>query len=390
MQLFTGDTKVMEQEIEVCLDAVHRSKSVADSYGLFKTLEVFIGYYDFLTGNGRKYIRRLGKSRDFCNLELEKSNQLYNDFLENFISNKETHDEFIDEVFDSSEMISFESDEINEDFLLSEDEMSDMISDFFRKKYPDYFPIFQELVDSKRIHKINDCSSPYEGFTLTNTAMNTSHILLLDDQESSLRLLTTLSHELGHVIDRNQIASSMLSKDNHYYAVKSPFIEVVSSLYEKRFMDFLLEEKMKPKMISNMMNDFYQSLFEEINRVQVLTKMPDDLLRRNKYRDLSFGEFYDHIRGLIIDEDMELDDPFEYDLCENIRYGYGRLFATYFSALEKNNHQKFQEIYPRFLNLRTGYFQSDFFDRLGVSKDEIATVVNDEIASSPAKVFMKK
>lgn len=227
------------------------------------------------------------------------------------------------------------------------------------------------------------------GYTIWNNYMKKNHILLLE-KDNNIKLLATLAHELGHVCDNCNMHNKNKNMRSKYLSI-SPFVETLSILEEKRFIEFLIEEGIDKKRSINMLTNLYQKMYDNLPKITVLSLIPDNMLRRDKYASMEKEDFYNNVPGLLYDaSDTFLPEPKEYSIIDNPRYGYGTAIAIYLDAIRKADKFSYQEKLSKFMGLRGGYISSDFFDRLGTSIQEMSDIVTDEIEATNKNILIKK
>ena len=199
--------------------------------------------------------------------------------------------------------------------------------------------------------------------------------------------MTALVHEIGHVMD-----FEYLGRDSTYYCNKSIFTEVLSHLYEKEFMDYLIENNIYKRKTTNRFMDYYETMRENIIEIALECNIPDNLLKKEKYRGLEKGKLYDKIfeQAELPVQEEEFPVPSTISLIDSLEYGYGIALATYFSGLKKTDRKMYQNEIARFMGLRIDYFPDNFLRELGTTRDFFEKTLDEEIVSAPCKIMIKK
>lgn len=238
------------------------------------------------------------------------------------------------------------------------------------------------------MHLINSGGSSYKGITFFNTFMNDFRIVIdISSIDNSIDLMTTIVHEIGHVMDYRE-----LGNDNVYYRSKSLFVETLSSLYEKNFLDFLIDNSIYKRKTTTILTDYYTSMYDDINNIILAGSIPNDLIRKEKYKKMDREKLYEKVAEnteVLVDiEDFPV--PQFLDIIDSLEYGYGKALATYFSKLEKTNKDKYDAQFNRFLELRKSYYPKNFLNKMGTNSEYVQELIDDEIISSPCKIIIKK
>ena len=177
-----------------------------------------------------------------------------------------------------------------------------------------------------------------------------------------------------------------------YYSTKSIFIETLSSMYEKDFLDYLIRNSIYKRKAIERITDFYGNMYDELNNIALSCNIPDRLLRREKYKKVTREKLY-----RMVSEEAELLVPLEefplpqsIDVLESLKYGYGEVLATYFLRLKKTDYDKYQDEFSKFMELRTDYFPKNFLEKIGTKQNTLAQTIDEEIMDSPCKIIIKK
>ena len=238
LKIFTGDKKVLEKEIESSLKKIKSTNT--KSIAAYQTVEVMISFYELLSTKETHFFETLLS----CSYEevLEKSRILQNYKMQNIIHTREEHERlcfhlntFLDEIeiFDLKE-------ENDRSKTLDEKEMYEIISDFFQIRNKNAASMLDYLIQEKRIFKIPDKEESARAYNLYNLFQNNFYIFVKKG-ENAITTMASIVHEIGHSMDEVQLLSIGKRKECKYYTEKSILIEVVSMMYEKEFLDFLLQ-----------------------------------------------------------------------------------------------------------------------------------------------------
>lgn len=391
MEIFSGDLSSMEQDIKYLLEAIPRCNNKYSSYILFRSLHTLLSFYELLTDNAKKYIKMFEKNKHFYDEQARYANTLYNNSIEAYLKTRNMTLSFSDALFSQDVEFEFMYEKSSTDELLfNENEIYEIVSDYLKKYNESGLNFFDQLIKDKRIYwAITMDNEETCGYTIWNNYMKKNHILLLE-KDNNIKLLATLVHELGHVCDNCNMHNKNENMRSKYLSI-SPFVETLSILEEKRFIEFLIEEGIDKKRSINMLTNLYQKMYDNLPKITVLSLIPDNMLRRDKYASMEKEDFYNNVPGLLYDaSDTFLPEPKEYSIIDNPRYGYGTAIAIYLDAIRKADKFSYQEKLSKFMGLRGGYISSDFFDRLGTSIQEMSDIVTDEIEATNKNILIKK
>lgn len=391
MEIFTGDSKVMEEDIKELLDSLNRSRSQMESLHIFNMIETLGYFYKSLDSNGYDYLNRnLFKNKDFVSKQYDNNARKEKLIIKSFVENKKHHIDFISDFMDDKD-INYPNIymSISNDYSFSDDEMYNIMISFFEYYNASTKVLLDKLIRGKRIHKV-PLYSETRGYTISNYYNDKYHVFVGIDED--IYSMITLIHELGHVDDSKNIYHSFSKKEAYGYYKKSLFIETISSLYEKDFANFLIEEKIHPSVVRDYLVDYYATMYQSFDYADIACNLPDKLLLNNKYKNISRDKLIDILQS-IPNVKINTDDivsPSELDPISDLKYGYGKFLATYFSYLKKHDEYEFNNQFNRFLGIRSDYFRSDFLEYIGVNRSDAIKIVEDEINSSTSKVIVKK
>ncbi len=389
MEIFTKNSTIIKDEIEELLEALHHCNNAGEASHIFILIQVLAFHYKYMDDSlAENYIKKLNKNRMFVRTQYQLRNKKYKMYVKNLLANKEMHKSFSDRVLDA-DIIDGEYCDVEDcDISLSNMEMYEIESDFLRQYNRETLKQYNYMIDNDRFHYIPLCDY-FRGTTIINLYKNSPHVTIFGDYGDIIEMITR-QHEMGHITD--ELIYEMPRKDKYYYMIKSSLTEVISHMHEKDFIDFLIKENINPDYVSKFLNNFYRAMYDEFDVVNILCNLPDRLLIRNRYKHLSKFEFTEILLenpdlDIVSEEDIE---PVSLDLSSSIEYGYGAALGIYFSSLKKNNKDKYEEQFSKFLKLRYDYFTNDFFEKIGTTSEEVINVVEDEINMSPAKIKIKK
>ncbi len=375
MKLFTGDIKKLEQRI-IELDQLSNRKMDKDTenianYSFFELMVI----YRYIVGIRLAKRKLILKRRTVPIHEDEKIR------VKNFLDNKDFHHEIIsiilDQVADDMDEFKFFEENIN----YSEDEMYNLIMKFLDSI--ESKELLLQVVNSKTLFCKN-VGLLFDGIQVFDWLDKTSYILI-DKNISDMTKIISIIHELGHSYDSNNLNSS---NDLINYSKYSPYTEVMSKNYEKKFLDFLLDKKIGIKDAANLLESYYGNTIDSLKNIFLLTDLDDKYIEGNSYKRLKFNKL---VKLLDNTESMQyLDNQItnfeDIDVTEDLRYGYGGILSCYFNYLERNDPEKYKYMYNNFLNYRTFEFNEDYFYKFVENNDILATAVKEEITSDLRKV----
>lgn len=377
MELVTGDLKVLENETKLLMDQLCRNLNLSEVVAVVSSLDVLLELYYDVTGSINKRLEKYKKNKYLYNQAIKKQKIQANQFIENFIKNKEFHNFVMNDLlYEMNDKIDY-LESIESKVILSDQEMYDIMREFLEKKNMDRY--LDDVVKNQRIFYGNS-SEFYVGYMAYNVVSEIPHILINKDMDS-VEFMTAIVHEVGHIKDYDELFNISDFKTVNDYYMKSIYTEVVSKQNEKEFLDFLIKNRIASKDACCMIEDYYLDITSHLGDLLILTNLDDPLLKGEKYRHLSNKEIIEKVVGKDtiewIDEDYFI--PQELDLFRSLSYGYGGVLATYFESLKKNDPDRYRYCYQNFLRQRADWFSVENFVSFVPDCQNLSDIVTKEM-----------
>lgn len=359
MELVTGDLRVLEEEAKILMDQLCRNLNLSEAVATISSLDVLSELYYDATGSINKELEKYKKNKYLYNQVMKKQKIQANQFIENFIINKEFHSLIINDLLYEINQKIDGLESIESGVLLSNQDMYDIMREFLEKK-----SMAKYLDDVVKNHRMfyGHSSEFYAGYMAYNVVSEIPHILI-DKDMNSAQLMTSIVHEVGHIKDYDELSKTSSFKMMNDYYMKSIYTEVISKQSEKQFLEFLIKNQVASKDVCCMIEDYYLDITSHLEDLLILTNLDDSLLRREKYQHLSAREVLDRVVGKDtiewVDEDCLI--PQKLDLFRSLSYGYGGVLATYFEVLKRNDPDRYQYCYQNFLAKRANWFSVEDF-----------------------------
>lgn len=389
MELFTDDVSFIEKQINYLKEQIHHGYNLEDKSSIIYSLQV-LDCISYCLTNKTNLTKKTYRNKDIVIKVNTRDRKMHNKNLDNFIENKDEHLSLVNCVFNDNKDICIPIlDEYLEEEFLSDEEMYEIMSDYFLSANDMIgYETLKKTVEENKMYMLELDNFSCSGITFLNTFLNDFRVIIDEATISnSIGLMTTIMHEIGHVIDYTYLRNNLV-----YYSTKSIFIETLSSMYEKDFLDYLIRNSIYKRKAIERITDFYGNMYDELNSIALSCNIPDRLLRREKYKKVTREKLY-----RMVSEEAELLVPLEefplpqsIDVLESLKYGYGEVLATYFLRLKKTDYDKYQDEFSKFMELRTDYFPKNFLEKIGTTKEFFATAIDEEIMDSACKIMIKK
>ena len=369
-KIFNEDSNVIKEEIDKIKDSLLVAKP-KELGGNFDMLEFLLSVYEevFNEADLDAYNMFKDNRRLFSSFE-DKYITSAKKYSENFISNKDFHNEFSRRVIKKYKK-NFPY-TIRRDLNLKEDEMLDIMYDFLDDEFGSSNE-FKKIVEGGRIF-LTDLSDEEDktemtgGYTIFNYITKNSMIVISDNKMiKDIKLMAILMHEFGHVADDLEKSKFRSRKDIINYNFSSSYVEIYSLLYEKLFYDYLINNNIYRDSTLYHLGSFFEGIYYNFVELFYAT-IPENInIDNNKHLKYSFDE----------DNDVEL--GVEYGLRDNVSYGYGGVLANYLANIKHESEDRFNSKMLDFNNARFGIFDEDIFDKLGTSTDEVIGYLNKDL-----------
>ena len=383
MNLYTGDLDVIKNEIKSLELELKTEKDRDRIVGIVSTIELLIELYNDVnkkTPKSLKLYKITNRKKVKISDKIQKKES--ESYIKNFIDNKSFHGLFVNDLYyDMSKKEEELLFSFIEDVKLSYKEMYDIMMGYLSEE--GLTTPFNELLKNKRIFKGLNAEMGYAGYAAHNTINNTSCILVVDD-DSSISTMTTMIHELGHVIDFTNLNNTQgFTTANDYY-LKSIYNVVFSMLIEKDFLSYLLRNNIYSEDACSLTEDYYYNIIESLKNLLVLSSLDDKLLVGDAYIDLKSNELMANVRknnkDIVLHEDII---PSELDIHNDLVYGYGGILATYYNYLKEKDPDKYNFYKERFLENRANSFNIKEFSRMfsdyGELEENVLKKMDDDI-----------
>lgn len=326
-----NDTKELRKKIEDLARIMKSTKNMAQRIAISNYIEnvedaiacveeVDLGLPDkTIYGslkNRRKYFKKLDVYQD--------------QFITNFIINKDFHNSFMGEVLSGVEenFLDVEETDVCPTTELSDTDYYDIFFQFM--KSINLEELFDKYIKEKKIYStsLGFCEGNL-GFTLFNPITNDSDIFI-KEFEYNIHSMFTLAHEFGHVYDLSKFETDVSKYNDYFY--KSFFGEVISKTFEKLFLDYMISNKIlvdetKDKLFEwNIINHDY------VLGCYMLSLLPDKYIANESYTKLTKDKFIDLVKSYFISEDTVRDYVYgsvSFNIYDDYAYAYGDILSMF-------------------------------------------------------------
>lgn len=313
---------------------------------------------------------KVSKRKIFGNLDnyqmfIKKSDYINTRFYDNIVFYQDFHQDLFYEVLKGIENI-FSSTVCGREYcddsdIFTVDDFWEILKDFLKKLNLE--DIYNELVNDKRIFKMTkgDDYNNFLGLNLHNPITGESNILI-DDFKYDLSSLFILVHEIGHYYDLEEFNSR--DKINNYidFIYKSHYQEVISLLFEKLFLTYLLENNIKKECTIDLLIDNKIINHSRLYSAYIFSLLDEGYITKGQFKNISYDKLLFSIKDKIEEVDTEL---LGLDLCDDFIYTYGDYISLFLKdEIEKEGFNG--RLMKSFNEIRYLEFNPDFITEFGL------------------------
>lgn len=314
---------------------------------------------------------------------IKKTDYLMDRYTDDFIAKQKFHQDYFNEILGDIESIFIKDIDgtgySKKSSYFGENDFLVVFHDFCQSLKIE--KIFFEIFREKRVFKMKKGvnADNYLGLTLHNVLTGESR-MLIDSFDYNLDSMFTLAHEVGHYYDQMEFVGSDKIADYVSYIFKSYYGEVISRLFEKLFLHFLINNNiMREKAIDKFL-DIEIVNHDYLLSSYILSLLDSQYLEKDKYRKLSDTAIAEMIKQNFINQEVVESYLLntQLDLMSDITYTYGDIIAMFLKeevmaeGLEATLMKKFNKI-------RCYEFNEEFFIKENLSSDKYAEIYEKEV-----------
>lgn len=366
-----GTEKEILEELDFCFKCLNEEKERDVRFALYNYIQNLLRV---LREIGSNYTMR--KSDVFKDLKMyqkfQKQEKLYKKmFNDNFCFFKDFHVDYLNDILVRTDPLFYKYIEDNEYSLendeFSEKEFLDIFCDFCNKLGISY--LFDEVIDGKILsfdRKITNGN--YLGLMIHNPLNGKSHILV-DDFSYNIDSMFTLAHEMGHVYDVSFFNSKLNVSKYNDYMYKSLNVEVLSKLFEKLLLDYLIDNNIKKNVVIDRLIDSFIVGHDYLFSLYVLSLLDDRYIDSDRYLDISKERFFNLVSKYFEDkkEAYETIKNNDFLLIDDAVYAYGEIISLFLEDDVRDCSLSNSFLFNKFMDERFLEFSDNFMETNGFS-----------------------
>ena len=295
----------------------------------------------------------------------EKSNQLLKKYHKNFLENKSFHLSMLFSFyFDMQDMLADFYESSYYQHLISNyyplintkaGEDVDLLVQFFNEEDVELRDIFLDLLKKDRFYQLSPDIDEM-GITLFSTLKNTCHVFIRL-RKPTVDYLGTFAHELGHVNDFFDCQRRLSPQQQDTYCLKSPYIEVLSTMYQQKFYDFLLGNDIRKDEALLATMDYFYNYMRCVEDAILFSLLPDQFHYDALNKPYMKSDFF----RLIDQKPSFSKEDYVPSFYSSLCYSYGMILANHMIENKKLQNQ--------FSDCRAGYFDAQKLVGIGITPD---------------------
>lgn len=190
----------------------------------------------------------------------------------------------------------------------------------------------------------------------------------------------TLTHETGHIYDFECLLSEGKNSEMVNYVYLSLFGEVMSKLFERLFLEYLITNNIYRNIAIDKLIDMEIFNHSRLINGLILSLIRSEDLYLDGYESLSNTEIINKVRDYFVDDDFLIDHLSLYDLnlSEDVSYAYGDIISMKLKEVFKNSGFNSSE-FKYFMKHRTKIFNPFYIRELSISADDYYDSYVDEL-----------
>ncbi len=316
---------------EICCNVDPQNKKLSKDRFLNNS---YLSFYNYLN---TKTINHLIKDKDV-------HSKLANNFLADVIKmfNSYLEDEYYPKITN------------NRRKYISSAEEFEILNGYFKtdgKRLKRIFEIYQKEQYLFRLPE--DFSEYYKTSGLTTySPYDSSYYVFLADNDSKIKDMSILVHELGHVLDFQTYRKSHSSRNIGIYQASSIYTEVNSTYYQYNFYDYLIRNNIYKNEVMFDLVDTTASYINNFVGMSLLENIGDCKLKKNK------GIIDINETSSLNEEQKQLFKDDILDIKESLEYSYGLILGL--TMLDDPT------LYDKFQSIRSPYFSKEKLDSIGL------------------------
>lgn len=382
--IYTGDPQQIKKEIDILTNKICSCSNLNEAKELFITLDSLIVVYQELSGDKTNYYKKIKKNKYFYQESNKLQRKIYNKTIDNFIENKEFHSSLAKDILIEMKKKLKPTEFINEPTRhLKQKEILEILYDYLKKLNNGSSEELEKLIKHKRIFNI-EYDMPYDGYTLFDNKLKKCNIFI-NEEPDSIDSMVTLIHELGHVMDFKKLIESKSQKDCCNSYTTAIYYEVMSLMYERDFIDYLIKNNIYKKEVKINLENHYITMFDSIEEMLILSNLNDYSLKKERFSTYNTEKFISSLNDNIkISKKLEeFPDPTSLDICDTLSYSYGGIISNYLLDIKNNSTLDYEKIFNDFYQIREKDFDKKIYDILQTDKFGLIKAVSKQMSDLP-------
>lgn len=353
MEIITGKKEELIKMLNRAYRDLEKCKSLVDRYALIDYIRQLHDIINLIPGEETYIDARVcfgtNKRRRHYDKYIDK---LFDVLDGDFIANRDFHREYMGQILDiSGEVLAdFKGLSYSEgDRMFSQEEFYQLFFEFLQRYGLE--DRFDRFIKKRRIFSLPENQVDRCNGQVIHNPLNYDSAIIISDFKCCLDDILTMSHEFGHTYDLSKIKGRDSGYRNLRYDYSSIYGEVVSTTFEKLFIDFLLEKGIKVDQVKDAAIDLYFDNLYHVQGTYFLSLLDDEDIWEGA-ANISSEKLVKKISPFLI-SDGPLNDFFKFRTIDSLcdpKYAYADVISEFLKqdileeGLECESMQDFMKI----------------------------------------------
>lgn len=296
----------------------------------------------------------------------------------NYIDTKNIHNSFFESTF---KRVSHEFSQVEilgvEETELSEEDFYSIFFEFMNSI--GLSKCFDRFVRDERIYSVRyDKHSTLFAYTDTNPLTKDSDIFI-EQMEYTLEKMFFLAHEFGHVYDLNNFDDGVAKYNQYFY--QSFNGETISKLFERLFVDFLIEKKILLPEAKDLLFILTNNNYDYIVKAYITSLLPDVKIENGSYLGFTPNKIYKLVEKYFSRKDnirKFINTAGTFEIQDVNSYAYGDVYSMFLKELVKNNNGDL-DCLKEFMEYRKDLFSTDIMEKYKITPQSYVKLYKKDI-----------
>lgn len=361
-----SSTKTLNDKLGRCIRSLGGVSSIEEIVALNNYIFNLFDAIEAMGGVHNKYASDTISSSIKSPRNYRKKLDIYSKgLLEDYIRNDDFHKTMISDIYSYLEEVvdNIYSGILTNNTVLSHEDFEMIMFDFFKKYHLEEF--FRNFFSEKPIFNNRySLEDNMGGFCTYNPVIKDCDVFI-SDFDYTIRSLFAFAHECGHVYDLLNFNGDIRQFNIYFYMTF--YNEVISKLFEKLFLRYLIENNILKKDAISQFECNIIDNYDFFVGSYIFSLLDDETILSKKYSTLNPEQLFNLVKRHFTDEDDIKAFLSDFDVSsfyEPFTYAYGDIISMFLSDVVYEDGFS-NEIVKEFMSIRGSVFNPEFFEKHG-------------------------